>query len=356
MTMAEEAQSAALPDQWAWVEPSGAEGAGLPEATPRSQGSKVRPAEYAVAVLAFVAAVLQMVWLLTAKSVGSRGLTTPMHSFPQELASKPVAAAVVLGAGILVLTRRTREVGLCAVACIGGLMAIDVTDYNPRNFAPILSPAEPWVFLSNIICLGVAGVIAVVCLWSKRRAAHEVAPTTRITRLVVVGAVAPAVVGLGLFAIGAFMTIQRTEIGGNASNPLVIRCCSFSQRDGYQQTADVLVCVALAVLVLIAALSRSRARSVALLAAPALFLSNGVFEYAAKFLWPEQAAFGIGGSSFDFGSLTISPEPGYWLNTAGLALLIVAAAIRAQVGRRGADPYAVPPVPAEPPAPTAASA
>jgi hypothetical protein len=139
MTVPENDGNAPLPDQWEFVEPSGHADAGLPaaqSARPAAPG-KAGWAEAAVVAPLAAAAACQLAWLLCARALAV-DFTTPVYLLPQQLAGKLVAVTVMIAAGVLVIGRRGRAVGLCATVAVGMLLGADTTDYNPRLYA------RPW--------------------------------------------------------------------------------------------------------------------------------------------------------------------------------------------------------------------
>jgi hypothetical protein len=199
---------------------------------------------------------------------------------------------------------------------------------------------QPWLFLASEICAVVAAAIAAVRLACLPADAAATVQSRAFSYRVRAMALGPGLVGVALFAVGGCLAVYGYRTVFPDSAGFTVPCCPYSQSNGYEQAADVLVPVVLAGCVLLAACARSRARSVAWPAVPATFLGNAIVFYAIDFVWSEQSLNGIGRIDHQIPPITIVPEPGYWLTTAGLAVLGLTAA-------PGADPYGVP---AEPPA------
>ncbi len=330
-------------DVWSVHEPqtaADAEGVGSGAAPQVSLGRPQDP-DYAAWLIAGVLFLLAGVLQAAVLFVDTRSLSgsEPVYdsiAFDLEFG---MGAAALLACGTLLLVRRAREL---AGALATGLGLAVLTGYfwqlRPSKLKSLLGGHGSWLLVGTytMLALGTVTVLTVVLRRRERVVESRTKAERRADRVVAV------VLGFGGAVFGCIagaLAWYRFGVGPASGGGIqsTFECCSWSQADGWMQSAVLANGATIVVLALFAATARSRFRAAGLLLGVVM---AGLPDFAiavAVQVAPLPTFYGIHFRQQFPDTIAVgTATPGFWLGLIGLLLLSAAAVTRLALGSRTA--------------------
>lgn len=328
-------------DAWSAPDSGGAPGSAAYAAYP-AMPKQPRDPDYVIwlsaSVLFLVAGLLQAIMLLV-HGHQITGTLEPLYDSVGFDVDFGVKALFMIACGVLLLNRRTREwAGGFAV----GFGLFTLADYFWR-----LRPAElksdfvtlgSWLYVAVYALGAAASVVALVALLRRRRTVGDARSRAerRVDRLVVVVLVFVAAV---LWMVGTSLAWNRIGVGtGSGGIQHTEECCSWSQDNGWKQTAIVVGAITALALALFAATLNSKLRSTGVLFGIVAAGLPSVVSSVLTAIAPLPTAYGVHYRDFIPADtrIVVTVTTGFWTGVAALLLLCAAAVSRLALGARKA--------------------
>jgi hypothetical protein len=314
-------------------------------AAPPRPGEADRVLWLVTAGLLLIAGVVQLAFLVTRSVALAPNL--PNYDFLALDAFYGLRALVLLGCGVLLLGRRSRELAAGMALGIAGISlaryfvtVVHPSDMTRRNFV-----GGYWIGVASYVLSLLAGLVTLIAVLRRPAPAAPAAPALRTTRrqsrsdrLV---AVTAGFAGAVLWFIGECLDAYEVDVRSVSTGVgQAQRCCALSGRLTTWERGELVASgIALVALAVFAATLRSKSLGAGVVIGAVLIPLSDVVQALVIAAAPLPAVYSVHYQRFIGTLLTVDAKvvEGFWLTLVGLLVLTGAAAFRLRGARD--NPY-----------------